>query len=91
MTCGMCKLLLMEPVECEKCRADFCEGCANERLDAGKELCVACNTPFEMTLAHPFLISRLNKLTLSCDNKKRGCTESISYGDMKEHRFTCPY
>lgn len=89
--CRICLQVLDEPMECQECRSLFCSACISAyNATQRRPTCVMrCKVNFKP--AHWSVKSLLNELQLTCNNTERGCTQILSYEQMKKHVKECDY
>ena len=81
--CGICKKIMLDPVECECCSHNFCYKCLN-----------TSNCPFgckykKINKASLSIYNLLNNIKFKCSNI--GCTESLKYSEVEKHIKDCLY
>lgn len=84
ITCEICKGILIEPIQCQKCNKIFCKKCSIN--PEGKETCkFGCQN--EKLKPLKIIKNVLSKLKFECKNR---CDELISYDDyFHHHEETC--
>ena len=97
LECILCKNVMMDPRECNKCRKGFCKKCVNDYIDQliQGEYAICCpscsSTSFKLVDPHPLLSRQLSVIKARCENAEIGCTEVISYGNLEKHQAECGY
>lgn len=83
--CGICKGILYEPYQCQKCENGFCKKCLETWEKQSKTCPYKCeNTSFKESR---LLRNMLSVLKFKCDN---GCDVAIPYEDLFHHYdFSC--
>ena len=97
LDCCLCKNIMIEPVECSKCRKGFCRKCIDGYIDqlvTGEYdiCCPNCGTEdLQLVEPHPLLLRQLSKLRGACEYADKGCEAVVNYSDLEEHLKVCGY
>ena len=83
--CNICKNIVWNPMECNKCEHCFCKTCIDNWLNQSRTCPFKCNnmTFNESRMAR----SMLSNLLFKCSN----CGEVIKYENCELHSNTCSY
>jgi hypothetical protein len=90
--CYLCHGLLWYPVACENCEKTFCSACI-QALNAAEPEQISlhgCSKYIERQNP-PTTIRLLANLKINCCYTLNGCTEILSYNELKNHEDMCDY
>ena len=90
--CPICTDVLKDPVQCHNQHL-FCRACITEHLKNSQTCPVCMQELTEEALSKPARIvtGYLDRLTISCEHKERGCVELVELGRLETHISVCEY
>jgi len=97
LDCILCKNIMIQPRECDKCRKGFCHSCIdsyiNQMINGDYQICCpnCSSTSFLLVDPHPLLTRQLSAIKARCANADKGCTDTLAYGDLAKHQDECGY
>lgn len=96
LTCPLCTLFLTDPIECRKCKNNFCRKCVNELKEFNKRnnnpnICPSCRNEWNLEENHLFRQIILDKIQLICPKcKKPFHNKNLLNEHMKKcKKYTC--
>ena len=91
LICQIClNIVYPYPVKCKECNKMYCKACIDE-WKSKNTICPNYSHKFEETPLDNLAKSFLNNVRLLCENKEKGCPESVLYGDYTKHISECWY
>ncbi|KAM3130643.1 hypothetical protein pb186bvf_017235 [Paramecium bursaria] len=91
LCCGICTLLVIEPLECKSCENLFCSQCIGDWVVKKDECPNRCAGKFFTKQAHRMIRMELSKIKLYCRNRQFGCQVTIMYETIKSHQNVCKF
>ena len=97
LDCCLCKNIMVDPKECNRCNKGFCKKCVNDYMQdlQDGEYAITCpncgKKNFKPSEPHPLVMKTLYNLKVTCMNAKAGCTVKVAYADMAKHLIVCDY
>ena len=79
LKCSICKKILKNPMQCNKCQRVFCKECIENYPKSKKKCPNGCKKPNYR--ANEDKLAMLSLLKFLCNN----CKEEISYNDVESH------
>jgi len=92
LSCSICLNILVKPVSCGVCQANFCECCINRWLDE-KLIIKSCPNRciFVKAKSPPIVFDLLSELKFTCAHKAKGCEEILGYDQLEKHELSCNF
>ena len=98
LICPIIPHILEDPMKCNVCEAHFCRKCLEKALELNNK-CPLCRTEIELDVKgnspSKIIISMLDNLKVSCENKSKGCNEKFYYKNKESFNLhlseSCDY
>lgn len=89
-TCGICKFIIVEPVECRLCEQLYCNSCLIDYLNNSQDSCCpfGCNDPTFERAGHAFE-KLMSFVYAKC--KHNGCVHEDCIKYINKHELTCRF
>ncbi|KAL4438604.1 hypothetical protein ABPG74_015502 [Tetrahymena malaccensis] len=86
LVCPICSYVIWEPVGCAVCKLHVCLKCIQDWQNKGKTTCpISGCKEFQDEKPHPYFYKHLSSLKLDCQNKEKGCLETMLYEQYQKH------
>ncbi|XP_028415440.1 TNF receptor-associated factor 3-like isoform X2 [Dendronephthya gigantea] len=92
--CTICFNVLNDPKSCQNNQHYFCSACIHQYVQNYSQTCPECRQDLTVeTLVTPprILLNCISELPIKCDHVKRGCTDRIQLGKLKNHLEECGF
>ena len=89
LLCGVCNLILKNPVECKVCEKPICTECKAQWFLQNPNHCPFCRSNSQFDKVNRITRNLLAKIRFHCIHKSKGCNEICSYQDLFKHQDKC--
>eukprot|EP00347_Sterkiella_histriomuscorum_P008107 403346346 len=91
LLCGICFMILEEPVQCSSCQACFCKECIEIWKQRKHQCPNRCDGYLKTENVHRIIRNMVEDLTIMCKYNQEGCDKLFKVGELKHHSEICPY